>query len=74
MKSIKGFDLEKIKIDIIQIQNILEKCNKETLEYFKGLSEGKEFALKRKNEILKKLKELDSNSLLKEVESLIKDI
>ena len=61
--------MRKNEIDIIQIPNI-----KGTLEYFKGLSEGKEFALKRKNEILKKLKELDSDSLLKEVESLIKDI
>lgn len=66
--------MRKNEIDIIQIPNILEKCNKETLEYFKGISDGKEFALKRKNEILKKLKELDSDSLLKEVESLIKDI
>ena len=49
-------------------------CNKETLEYFAGLYEGRESSLQRKEKILKKLKELDSDSLLKEVESLIKDI
>ena len=47
-------------------------CNKETLEYFAGLYEGRESSLQRKEKILKKLGELDIENLQENVIKIVK--